>query len=145
MIKANLILHAFCQPSPNRSKVVHLTVRELCSNKSTLQLLLGAYMIFLLALPKRIQRNHQSQRQPGNVQGPHSQTTFKANNWLNSNLNARLNKCNSQSMVKGCGMSPWLVLASPCFRVNVVASCKIVSFLCSLDNLLQKNVIVFFL
>ena len=37
----------------------------------------------------------------------------------------------------------WLVLISPCFRENVVATCKIGSFLCSLDNLLQKNVIVF--
>ena len=41
-------------------------------------------------------------------------------------------------------MGPWLVLVSPCFRENVVATCKIESFLCSLDNLLQKNVIVFF-
>ena len=41
-------------------------------------------------------------------------------------------------------MGPWLVLVSPCFRENVVATCKIVCFLCSLDNLLQKNVIVFF-
>ena len=45
---------------------------------------------------------------------------------------------------KGCGMDPWLVLVSPCFRENVVATCKIGSFLCSLDNLLQKNVIVLF-
>ena len=37
-----------------------------------------------------------------------------------------------------------LVLVSLCFRENVVAACKIRSFLCSLDNLLQKNVIVFF-
>ena len=43
---------------------------------------------------------------------------------------------------KGCGMGPWLVLLSPCFRENVVATCKIGSFLCSLDNLLQINVIV---
>ena len=42
-------------------------------------------------------------------------------------------------------MGPWLVLVSPCFRENVVATCKIGSFLCSLDNFLQKNVIVFFL
>ena len=42
-------------------------------------------------------------------------------------------------------MGPWLVLVSPCFRENVVATCKIGSFLCSLDNLLQKNVIVHFL
>ena len=47
-------------------------------------------------------------------------------------------------VVKGCGMGPWLVLVSPCFRENVVATCKIGSFLCSLDNLLQKNVIVLF-
>ena len=45
---------------------------------------------------------------------------------------------------KGCRMGPWLVLVSPCFRENEVATCKIGSFLCSLDNLLQKNVIVFF-
>ena len=41
-------------------------------------------------------------------------------------------------------MGPWLVLVSPCFRENVVATCKIGCFLCSLDNLLQKNVIVLF-
>ena len=45
---------------------------------------------------------------------------------------------------KGCGMGPWLVLVASCFRENVVATCKIGSFLCSLDNLLQKNVIVLF-
>ena len=45
---------------------------------------------------------------------------------------------------KGCGMGPWLVLVSLCFRQNIVAICKTWSFLCSLDNLLQKNVIVFF-
>ena len=37
-----------------------------------------------------------------------------------------------------------LFLFSFFFRENVVATCKIGSFLCSLDNLLQKNVIVFF-
>ena len=47
-------------------------------------------------------------------------------------------------MFKGCGMGPWLVLVSPCFRENEVATCKIGSFLCSLDNLLQKNVIALF-
>ena len=46
--------------------------------------------------------------------------------------------------IKGCGMGPLLVLLSPCFRENVVATCKIGSFLCTFDNLLQKNVIVFF-
>ena len=48
-------------------------------------------------------------------------------------------------------MGPWLVLVSPCFRENVVATCKIVFFffffffLCGFKNSLQKNVIVFFL
>ena len=37
-------------------------------------------------------------------------------------------------------MGAWLVLVSPCFRENVVATCKIGSFLCSSDYLLQKNV-----
>ena len=42
-------------------------------------------------------------------------------------------------------MGPGLVLVSPCFRENVVATCKIGSFLYSLDSLLQKNIIVLFL
>ena len=37
-----------------------------------------------------------------------------------------------------------LVLVSTCFRENVFVTCKIGSFLFSLDHLLQKNVIVFF-
>ena len=41
-------------------------------------------------------------------------------------------------------MGTLYVLVSSCFRENVVVICKIVSFLCSLDNLLQKNVIVSF-
>ena len=41
-------------------------------------------------------------------------------------------------------MGTLFVLVSPCFRENVVVTFKIGSFLCSLDNLLQKNVIVFF-
>ena len=45
---------------------------------------------------------------------------------------------------KGCGMGPWLVLVCPSFRENVVATCKIGSFLCSLVTLFQKNVIVLF-
>ena len=45
---------------------------------------------------------------------------------------------------KGCGMGTLLVLVSPCFRENVAVTCKIGSFLCSLDSLLQKNVLVFF-
>ena len=38
----------------------------------------------------------------------------------------------------------WLVLVSPCFRENIVAKCKIGSFLYSSENLPQKNVIVLF-
>ena len=45
------------------------------------------------------------------------------------------------SHIKGCGMGPWFALV---LRENLVATCKIGSFLCSLDNLLQKNVIVLF-
>ena len=41
-------------------------------------------------------------------------------------------------------MGPLFVLVSPCFTENVVVTCKIGSFMCSLDNLLQKTVIVFF-
>ena len=41
-------------------------------------------------------------------------------------------------------MGTLFVLVSPCFRENVVVTCKIGSSLCSLDNLLLKNVIVFF-
>ena len=37
-----------------------------------------------------------------------------------------------------------LVLVCPCFWGTVIVTCKIVSFLCSLDNFLLKNVIVFF-
>ena len=44
----------------------------------------------------------------------------------------------SHTFFNGCGMGPLLVLVSHCFRENVVVR------LCSLDNLLQKNVIVFF-
>ena len=46
-------------------------------------------------------------------------------------------------LLKGCGMGTLFVLVSPCFRENVAVKCKMGSFLCSLDNLLQKNVIVF--
>ena len=46
--------------------------------------------------------------------------------------------------LKGCGMGPWLVLVSPCFSESVVGTCKLgLFFVCILDNLLQKNVIVF--
>ena len=32
--------------------------------------------------------------------------------------------------IKGCGMGTLFVLVSPCFRENVVVTCKIGSFLC---------------
>ena len=60
--------------------------------------------------------------------------------YVSCSSTSRVNLC----FFKGCGMGPWLVLVSPCFRENVVATCKIRSFLCSLDNILQKNVIVLF-
>ena len=41
-------------------------------------------------------------------------------------------------------MGPLLVLVSPCFRENVAVTYTIVSFLCSLETLFQKNVIAFF-
>ena len=44
----------------------------------------------------------------------------------------------SHTFFNGCGMGPLLVLVSHCFRENVGVR------LCSLDKLLQKNVIVFF-
>ena len=40
-------------------------------------------------------------------------------------------------------MGPLLVLVSP-FREKVIVTCKILSCLCSLDNFLLKNVVVFF-
>ena len=53
-------------------------------------------------------------------------------------------QAHAQSALKGCGMGPRLVLVSPCFRENIVATCKIGSFLCSLDNSPHKNVIDLF-
>ena len=41
-------------------------------------------------------------------------------------------------------MGTLFVLVSPSLRENVVVTCKIGPFLCSLDNLLQENLIVFF-
>ena len=41
-------------------------------------------------------------------------------------------------------MGTLVVLVSPGFRENVVVTCKIGSFLCCLDILLQKNIIGFF-
>ena len=58
-------------------------------------------------------------------------------------VGSALNNINNR-ILKGCGMGTLFVYVSPCFRENVVVTCKIGSFLCSLDNLLQKNVIDFF-
>ena len=44
----------------------------------------------------------------------------------------------------GGGMGSLIVLVFPCFRENLVVICNFFLFLCSLDNLLQKNVIVVF-
>ena len=41
---------------------------------------------------------------------------------------------------KGIRMGPLLILVCPCFRENVIVTCKIVSFL---DNFLLKNVFFF--
>ena len=49
----------------------------------------------------------------------------------------------SHANVKDREMGPLLVLVSLCFRKNDIVTCKIVSFLCTLDNFLPKNVIVF--
>ena len=64
--------------------------------------------------------------------------------FLNS-ASAPLKIPGSVPVVKGYGMGTLFVLVSPCFRENVVVTCKIGSFLCSLDNLLQKNKNVSFL
>ena len=48
------------------------------------------------------------------------------------------------TLLRGVEWVYGLFLFPPCFRENVVATCKIGSFLCSLDNLLHKNVIVLF-
>ena len=45
--------------------------------------------------------------------------------------------------IKGRVMGPMFVLVCPWFRENVIVTCKIVSFLFSLDNFHLKNVIVF--
>ena len=46
--------------------------------------------------------------------------------------------------LKGTQMGPLLVLVCPYFMENVIATCKIVSLLCSSDHFLLKNVIIFF-
>ena len=48
------------------------------------------------------------------------------------------------SPFKGTQMGPLLVLVCSWFTKNVNVTCKIVSFLCSLDYFLVKSVIVFF-
>ena len=46
--------------------------------------------------------------------------------------------------IKDREMGPLLILVSLCFRKNEIVTCKIVTFLCSFDNFLPKNVIVIF-
>ena len=60
-------------------------------------------------------------------------------------MSARFNiyKLNLKSF-RGTQMSPLFVLVSSCFRENVHVTCKMLSFLCNLDNFLLKNVIIFF-
>ena len=41
-------------------------------------------------------------------------------------------------------MGPLRVLVFPCFRKTIIVTCNILSFLCSEDHFLLKNVIVFF-
>ena len=67
---------------------------------------------------------------------------------LSQNYNNVLKKQNKKKdkviiVINECGMGPLLVLVSPCLRETVTVTCKIGSFLCSLDHLLQKNVIGF--
>ena len=45
--------------------------------------------------------------------------------------------------IKGRVVGPLLVLICPYFRKNEIITRKIVSFLCSLDNFLLKNVTLF--
>ena len=75
---------------------------------------------------------------------PHHTHTHTPQTHTCPKTHSRVPTPNLVKWVKGCGMGPWLVLVSSCFRENVVATCKIGSFLCSLDNLLQKHVIGFF-
>ena len=49
-----------------------------------------------------------------------------------------------KEQVKVIQMGPLIVLVCPCFSGNIIVTCKIESFLCSLDNFLLKNLIVFF-
>ena len=46
---------------------------------------------------------------------------------------------------KGCGMGPWLVLVSSCFRENVVATCKIGCFCVVYIIYFRKTVLFSFL
>ena len=49
-----------------------------------------------------------------------------------------------QYPLKETQMGLLLVFVCPCFRENVLVTCKIVSFLCSLDHFLLKYVIIYF-
>ena len=61
-----------------------------------------------------------------------------------NNYSTIIFKVTIQFCLKGTPMGQLLVLVCPCFRENVIITCKIVSFLYTLDNVLLKNVIIFF-
>ena len=69
---------------------------------------------------------------------------FEAGQLLIASVSHFLQKKKKNSTVlKGTRMGPMVVLVSPCFRERVNVTCKIVSFLFSLDNFLLKNAIIF--
>ena len=46
--------------------------------------------------------------------------------------------------IKDTQMGPLFILVSPCFTENVNITCKVMSFLCNLDNFFfQENVFLF--
>ena len=69
---------------------------------------------------------------------------FACDNYIFSKTRGNKNKQWTHSTpVKGTEMGSLLALVCPYFRKNAIVTCNIVSFSCSLDNFLLKNVIVF--
>ena len=66
---------------------------------------------------------------------------FSEGVWLESQIKKKKKK--KKNSFKGRVLDPLLALVCPCFRKNVIVTCKIKYFLCSSDNFLLKNVIVF--
>ena len=58
----------------------------------------------------------------------HLPFVHKTNDYLKWIVYKSILKRANVHQFKGCGLGPWLVLVSPCFRENVVATCKIGSF-----------------